>query len=176
MKTSETLNQRIIKLFLYFTVYSFLGWCMEIIYYSVMATKFVDRGFLFGPFCPIYGFGMLLIIVVFKPIKHRTFFFFITATLYLTILEFFTSLFMELIFHARWWDYFDQPFNLDGRICLTTSILWGLLATIVVYIIQPKLKAYIRGLPQKFKTTLAHFLFVYFIIDTVLSTALYLLK
>lgn len=171
-KTQETPSQRIIKLFLYFTVYSFLGWCMETIYYSVMSMKLVDRGFLMGPFCPIYGCGMLLIIVFLKPIKHKPFIFFLYSTIVLTVLEFFTSLLMEFIFHASWWNYFDQPFNLDGRICLSTSILWGLLATIVVYVIQPHLKSFIRGLPMKFKTILTHFLFAYFIIDTAVSTVI----
>lgn len=133
-------------LVLYFFLYSFIGWVMETILCSILEKHFVNRGFLNGPICPIYGCGVLLILLCLMPVKERI------ATLWLalplvfvvgvvlaSVLEYVTSWLMEKLFHARWWDYSTHKFNLNGRICLDTSLAWGVLSILLVYLIQPAL-------------------------------------
>ena len=125
------------KYFLYFIIYSFIGWLMEVVLKSKDEHKFVNRGFLIGPICPIYGFGVLLIILLVGNSKSDLLAVFLKSILVCSVLEYFTSYFMEKLFHARWWDYSKNKYNINGRICLETMLPFGILSTIVIYVVHP---------------------------------------
>lgn len=131
----------------YFLIYSFLGWCVEVCYATLNTRKFINRGFLNGPYCPIYGVGVMTIIYFVFPLKNNMFILFIASMILTSILEFLTGFVLEKIFHYRWWDYSDVPFNLCGYICLKFSIIWGLACVLVVDIIHPVVESVISWLP-----------------------------
>ncbi len=116
--------EQIQVLFLLFSIYSFLGWLMEVVNTLRVEKKFVNRGFLVGPFCPIYGFGVLLMTIMLKKYQNDIVATFIFSILICGILEYFTSFFLEKIFHARWWDYSNRKFNINGRICLENLFIF----------------------------------------------------
>ena len=123
--------------FFYFIVYSVLGWCMETIYCSVVEKCFVPRGFLYGPLCPIYGVGVLMMICWFQPLMNRPVIFYLTATVCMSAWEYFVGWFLETTTHIKYWDYSMFKFNLKGRICLMVSLTWGILSYAVLYFIHP---------------------------------------
>lgn len=130
----------IIYEFLYiFVIYSFVGWCLEVIYAAVIEGKFINRGFLNGPVCPIYGFGMIIIIICLMPIKENILLLFAGSVVLTTFLEGFTGLILEKSFHTKWWDYSDFPFNAWGYVCLQFSIAWGVGCVIIIRVIHPVL-------------------------------------
>lgn len=110
---------------------------METVEVSIRSKKFVDRGFLLGPYCPIYGTGSLLIAVVLEKYIYNPILLFFMAMIVCGIIEYLTSLIMEFVFKARWWDYSDRKFNISGRVCLMNLALFGILGLIVSYIINP---------------------------------------
>lgn len=120
-----------------FIIYSFLGWFMEVIWTLITDKKLVNRGFLIGPYCPIYGVGCLLLIVFLDSFKDNIFTLFLMSIIVCSILEYFTSFIMEKLFNARWWDYSDRKLNLNGRICVDTMIPFGILGVLVVYFLNP---------------------------------------
>lgn len=124
--------------FLYFVVYSCLGWCMETIYCSVIERRWVSRGFLYGPICPIYGVGVLMMICWFKPFMDDPLVFYLVATVCMSTWEYFVGWFLETTTHIKYWDYSHKKFNLKGRICLQISLCWGVLSYIVLYFIHPR--------------------------------------
>ena len=121
----------------YFLVYAFLGWCTEVAFAAMKEGKFVNRGFLNGPYCPIYGFGATLVIGALTPLQHNLAALFFGSMLITSVLEYLTGAVLEKLFHTRWWDYSEMPFNLNGHICLLFSVLWGLACTFVMRIIHP---------------------------------------
>ncbi len=135
------------QLFFTFLIYSFLGWITEEIFALVKHGKIVNRGFLKGPLCPIYGFGMIIIIVCLSPIKNNILLLFLESVLITTLLELVTGYILERFFHTKWWDYSDMNFNFKGYICLTFSILWGLAGVFIMYIIQPNVVNFINKVP-----------------------------
>lgn len=122
---------------LLFFMYSFLGWLWEVIINIVRKRKFINRGFLIGPYCPIYGYGILLITILLKKYQDDVVITFIMSILIAGILEYYTSLIMEKIFNARWWDYTYKKFNINGRVCLDVLIFFGVLACLIVYFANP---------------------------------------
>jgi len=131
-----------------FFLYAFLGWCSEVSYAALKDGKFVNRGFLNGPLCPIYGFGVVIVVGCLLPLKDNTLVLFAGSVLLTSALEWVTGFVLEKLFHTRWWDYSQQPFNLGGYICLRFSILWGLACLIVVDIIHPSLMALVGLIPH----------------------------
>ena len=127
----------ICKYFLYFIIYSFIGWLLEVICKFFEFKRYINRGFLIGPICPIYGYGVLTIILLIGRNTSDILSVFLKSILVCSILEYFTSYFMEKIFKARWWDYSKRRFNINGRICLETMLPFGILGTTVVYLIHP---------------------------------------
>ena len=123
--------------FLYFIVYSVLGWCMETVYCSVLEHRFVPRGFLYGPLCPIYGVGVLMMICWFQPLMGNPVLFYITATVVMSVWEYFVGWFLETTTHIKYWDYSMYKFNIKGRICLWVCLMWGVLSFVVLYFIHP---------------------------------------
>lgn len=123
--------------FLYFITYSVLGWCMETAYCSILEKRFVPRGFLYGPLCPIYGVGVLMMICWFQPLMDRPVVFYLTATVCMSAWEYFVGWFLEATTHIKYWDYSMYKFNLKGRICLWVCLMWGVLSFLVLYFIHP---------------------------------------
>lgn len=130
--------ENIIKYILLFFFYSAAGWCLETTYCSIGEKRFINRGFLTGPLCPIYGTAALvLIILIYNPFKDNMLVVFLLGIVLCDIVEFFTSLIMEKLFAARWWDYTYELFNLSGRICLKHSLYWGVISIAFVKVIHP---------------------------------------
>ena len=132
-----------------FFVYAFLGWCMEVSYAALTSGKFVNRGFLNGPVCPIYGFGAVICLACLEPLKDSLILLFIGSVVLTSLLELVTGYLLEKLFHQRWWDYSDMPFNLGGYICPLFSVLWGLACLFVVKLIHPTILFLIRLIPDR---------------------------
>ena len=138
----------------YFLVYSFLGWCLEVVYQAVKRGKVINRGFLCGPVCPVYGFGVLAVFILTKsPLAERLgitgaslargndlvgiLILYVFGVLLATTVELLAGWLLDVLFHARWWDYSKEPFNFHGYICLRFSLIWGAAILFVVLILQP---------------------------------------
>ena len=155
--------------FLIFFIYSVLGWIMESTYVSIGQKKFVNRGFLIGPYCPIYGYGALIMIIYLEQYKDNILTVFILGIAICSFLEYITSYLMEKIFKARWWDYSDRKFNLNGRVCGKNALLFGLGGLIVIYLVHPIIGTLISKLNNYLILILSIIFFVIYIIDTIVS-------
>ena len=131
-----------------FFIYSFLGWCLEVCFFALNTGKFVNRGFLNGPVCPIYGFGVVIVVLCLTPLMENTLLLFLGSVLLTSLLELGVGFALEKLFHQRWWDYSDEPFNLGGYICLRFSVAWGLACLLVMEIIHPSVLWLIRHIPH----------------------------
>lgn len=131
-----------------FFIYAFLGWCTEVSYAALVTGKFVNRGFLNGPVCPIYGFGVVIVLGCLTPLAERLPLLFLGSVALTSALEWLTGFVLEKLFHQRWWDYSDEPFNLSGYVCLRFSIAWGLACMFVVKLLHPTVLLFIRLIPQ----------------------------
>ena len=145
------------------------GWIMEMILQVVQRHKIVNRGFLIGPYCPIYGFGGLFITLFLTQFKEHPILLFFMAVMVCGILEYLTSYFMEKIFHARWWDYSKKKFNLHGRICLGTVIPFGIMGIIVIYLVNPFVFAILSNVPENVLNMIAATLATLLLIDSIVS-------
>ena len=136
--------------FLIFILFSFIGWISEVIYVGVTsAHKFVNRGFLHGPLCPVYGFGGVVILML-PPSLYATWIpLFFASMILCTTVEYFVSWLMEKLFHTRWWDYSHYKIQLNGRICLLNSILFGFLGVVVIHFVYPLMIDLLNSLGQK---------------------------
>lgn len=135
-------------LFLYFVIYAFLGWILETVYCSVRERRFVARGFLYGPVCPIYGVGVLMMLCWFAPFTGQPLLFYVIATVCMSAWEYLVAWILETTTHIKYWDYSDRKFNLHGRICLSISLTWGVLAYLVIFWIHPV----VAGLVERLST------------------------
>lgn len=155
---------------LLFFIYSFLGWLIEVVGKLIQKGKFINRGFLIGPYCPIYGFAALTMIFLWKGYLNDPFTLFILITLTAAILEYITSFILEKIFKTRWWDYSNYKFNINGRICLETMIPFGFAGLILMYVLNPFFESLLNSLPQIFLNISAFILLTSFIIDNIITT------
>ncbi|MBR1456191.1 MAG: hypothetical protein IJ594_03400 [Oscillospiraceae bacterium] len=128
-------------------IYSCLGWCSEVAFAAVRRGRFVNRGFLNGPVCPIYGFGMLLVLLALEPAKEKLALLFFGSMALTSALEFLVGFLLERLFHDKWWDYSQNPFNVKGYICLEFSLIWGLACVLAVDVIHPLIQRGIDGIP-----------------------------
>lgn len=156
--------------FLLFMSYAFLGWCMEVICKLIQTRKFINRGFLIGPYCPIYGWGAIAITVLLKRYTYDILVLFVMSMIVCSIIEYFTSYFMEKKYHARWWDYSNKKFNINGRICLETLIPFGILGVIIMYVTNPLLLHFFETIPQIILHIITATLFIVFIVDNAISS------
>lgn len=154
---------------LFFFIYSVLGWLWETFYCSFKAKKFVYRGFLIGPYCPIYGFGIVMVLYFIEPFHNNLILLYIFSTIIVTLLEYLTSYFLEKIFHTTWWDYHNVPFNIQGRVALPVSIFWGFGCVFVVKVIQPFVFKIVEILYRYFGPALSAVILCLLIVDTVFS-------
>lgn len=154
---------------LLFLTYAFLGWCMEVTAKLLQTGKFVNRGFLIGPYCPIYGWGAICITLLLKRYLDDPIVLFVMSTLICSIIEYFTSYFMEKKYHARWWDYSNKKFNINGRICLETLIPFGILGVIIMYLTNPFFMNLYDKLPDIALHVLAGGLILCYLVDNFIS-------
>ena len=159
----------IITYFLLFIIYSFVGWLMEVTLQFIEKHRFINRGFLIGPICPIYGGGALLIIILLSPYKTKPVLLFIMAIIICSILEYFTSYIMEVVFKTRWWDYSDKRFNINGRVCLNTMLPFGILGCVVCYLINPFFLNILSLIDMNILRVITLILFIIYLIDNILS-------
>ncbi len=136
--------ESLVYAYFYLVFYSFLGWICESTYVSVPRKQFVNRGFFYGPYIPIYGFGSLIALYPLMPFKNEPILIFFLGAFLCTLLEYITSWAMEKLFHMRWWDYSRYKYNINGRVCLLNSTLFGLLLLVLVYIIHPSVSRLIE--------------------------------
>lgn len=138
----------ILYYFLLFIIYAFCGWIIEVTVFLYKEKKFVNRGFLIGPYCPIYGFCGVLMVLTFGRYISTPIAMFVMAAVVCTLFEYITSVIMEKLFHARWWDYSSEPFNVNGRVCLHNSLAFGILGVLLLYFINPFVEGILSSLPQ----------------------------
>lgn len=152
-------------LFMMFLAYSFIGWLWETCYCSIKHGHFINRGFLRGPLCPVYGFGGLLIMYLLEPWAHTWLPLFFASMVIVSILEYFTGWLLETLFHTRWWDYSKERFNLHGRIYLGGAICFGIMGTVITHFVHPWLEAKILSIPLQTARLVAWILFAVFLVD-----------
>ncbi len=156
-------------LFLLFIIYSFLGWCMEMVVCYIATKEWVNRGFLIGPICPIYGCGCLLMILLLEKYLKDPFVLFVMAMLLCSLLEYFTSYLMEKLFKARWWDYSHKKYNINGRICLDNILAFGILGLLMMYLINPFVAKMLGYVSLNIINIVAIVIAVIFVIDNAIS-------
>ena len=168
-KYKEKKLHKIQYILFYFFIFAFLGWVLETIYGLFLLGHFTKRGFLYGIACPIYGFGVLFIILLIGNDRNDILSVFLKAILICSVLEYLTSYFMEKLFKARWWDYSDKLFNINGRICLQTMLPFGILGTLVIYIIHPLIVKFIALFNPILIMIIAIILFILYLTDMIIS-------
>lgn len=154
-----------------FLIYGFLGWCMEVILATLKTGKFVNRGFLNGPICPIYGVSVIAVLVLLTPVKWSLPLFLIGSILLTTSLEFITGFILEKRFDKKWWDYTNDRFNLWGYVSLKMSLLWGVACVFGVYVFQPIVDKVLHLMPRDVGSIIAGFLMTVLIIDLAVTIA-----
>lgn len=158
----------ILKYFVIFFFYSAAGWLVESLYCSVGEKRFINRGFLTGPMCPIYGTGALVMtICLYNPFSHNPLIVFALGMLLCDVVEYITSLLMEILFHARWWDYTYEFLNIRGRICLKHTLYWGVASVSFVYILHPTIDKIIDSFSLQILSAVAGSILVVFVIDVI---------
>lgn len=127
------------KIIFYFIIYSFLGWCLESVYKTIIFKKATNSGFLYGPFCPMYGIAAVLMLML-GNVSSNIFVIFIISFLWFSIWEYLVAVVLEKLFKTKYWDYSALKFNIHGRVCLKNSIYWGILGVLLVFVIQPQIE------------------------------------
>lgn len=156
--------------FLLFLIYSFIGWIIEMLTVNfVLKQKFADRGFLIGPYCPIYGIASLIMIFLLSRYNDDILVLFFMSIIICTVAEYFTGYVMENLFKARWWDYSNEPFNLNGRICLINSIGFGILGVLLIRFINPFIMSLLLKINPIFLNIISIIFLVLFLFDVVFS-------
>ena len=155
------------QVFAYFLIYSCLGWCLEVIYAAVTTGNLVNRGFLNGPVCPIYGFGMVIVLFALTPLSHSLLLLYLGGVLLPSALELVGGWALYKLYHTRWWDYSDYPFNIGGYICLEFSLLWGVGTLIVMKLVHPIIADAVALIPPLVGLILMFLLYVLYAADTI---------
>ena len=159
----------LIKLFLIFIIISFLGYILEVIVCSYNYKKLVNRGFFFGPYCPIYGLGGIIIIWCLNRYYEDPIVVFIMGTVLTSLIEYYTSYVLEKIFHNRWWDYSNRPDNINGRICIGNSIFFGVGSLVIVYWLYPAILSLFNLFTDKTLIIIGSILLFIFLLDVIAS-------
>ena len=160
---------KIDEVLLFFAAYAIMGWISEVIFAALKTGKFVNRGFLNGPLCPIYGFGVVAVVLALEPVKDSLILLFIGSVVLTTALEFLTGLILEKVFHDHWWDYSKEPFNIKGYVCLRFSIMWGIACVMVVRVLHPLVQGGIDALPVWLRWTIIGVFYVYLFADLAVT-------
>lgn len=153
----------------FFFFYCFFGWCFESAYVSLKSRKPVNRGFIRGPFLPLYGTGALMMLVVSMPFQDSLILTYLAGCVGATVLEYVTGVTMEALFKVRYWDYSQNKFNFQGHICLGSSLAWGLLTILMTHVVHKPIERLAFWMPEWLLTTVTMIVAVYFIADFTLS-------
>ena len=159
----------IIQWLFFFYLYCFLGWCVESAYVSICSRKLTNRGFLRGPFLPLYGSGAIMMLVVSMPFRDNLFLVYLSGCVGATILEYITGVVMEKLFKVRYWDYSNQRFNFRGYICLGTTLSWGFLTVLMTEFLHVQIEKLLFLLPERLVSAATILLTVFLTADFVLS-------
>ena len=154
-----------------FVIYAFLGWCTEVAYAALDLGKFVNRGFLNGPYCPIYGVGVLIVIAVLTPLQEHLLILFLGSFLLTSVLEYLTGWVLEKVFHNKWWDYSDFPFNIKGYVCLKFSVLWGLACSFIMLVLHPVIYRFVGAAPKVLGTAVLAVFAAAFLVDCIFTVS-----
>ena len=153
----------------YFFIYSFIGWMLESVSKTVVQKKFVNSGFLKGPYCPIYGFGALIMVLCLSFLKEKPLLLFIAGFLILSIWEYIVGILLEKIFKTKYWDYSHLKFNIQGRVCLKNSIFWGVLGLVFIRYVNEWVKGYIELIPTDILLYIDIIMGIAIIVDIIVS-------
>lgn len=156
---------------LYFFVYGFLGWCTEVIFAAFKQHRFVNRGFLNGPICPIYGVGVTLVIACLEAFQSNLLLLYISSVILVTVLEGVTGWAMDKLFHNKWWDYSKLPFNIGGYVCLLFSLIWGVACIFIVYFVHPLIHQVLSLIPHTAGIALIAILGIALLSDMIVTTS-----
>lgn len=159
----------IIQWMFFFYVYSFAGWCIESAYVSIQSKKLTNRGFMRGPFLPLYGSGAIMMLVVSIPFQDNIVLTYLAGCVGATVLEYVTGVTMESLFHMRYWDYSDQKFNFQGHVCLGTSLAWGGLTILMTEFVHVPVEALMLAIPESTLTIVTQVVTVFIFVDFALS-------
>ena len=159
----------VLNFIFYFFIYSFMGWFLEVSCKFIEEKKFVNRGFLLGPICPIYGYSMVLLVLLIGTGDKDILSIFLKSILVCASIEYITSFLMEKIFKARWWDYSTKRFNINGRICLETMLPFGIMGTLALYFLQPMFHNFVGLFNYNIKLYIAVLLTVLYLFDNIVS-------
>lgn len=155
----------ICQLISFFFIYGFLGWCTEVCFQALSKGKLVNRGFLNGAVCPIYGAGVVLVVWLLEPLAPHGLLLFAGAVVLCSLLEWLTGFALEKLFHQKWWDYSEEPFNICGYVCPRFSIMWGFACVFVVYIVHPTIAWLVALVPHKLLVVILWVLGAAFLLD-----------
>lgn len=153
----------------FFYLYCFLGWCVESSYVSIRNRKLVNRGFMRGPFLPLYGSGAIMMLVVSMPFQDNLLLVYVAGCIGATILEYVTGVTMEALFKVRYWDYSQNKFNFQGHICLFTTLSWGFLTIVMTEVIHKPIEKWALSIPQSLLSVVTYVLTVGIAADFALS-------
>lgn len=156
---------------LYFEIYSLLGWIAECFYTRYDELRWVNRGFLHGPFCPIYGMGAVACLIFLAPMQSRLYVFIPITMFIATAMEYLISWFFENTFHVRLWTYSHKPFNLHGRICLEFTLLWGFVGLVFVKIVHPQVMQFVENFTPRLVNAVTICIGMFMIFDLMISAA-----
>ena len=131
----------------FFYIYGVLGWCVEVAYAAVKQGKFVNRGFLNGPICPIYGVGVVSVIYCLGEVRGNLLVLYAASVVLVTVIEGITGFVMDRLFHHKWWDYSNQPLNIGGYVCLVFSLIWGVFCVFIMKVFQPMVNGVVVHIP-----------------------------
>lgn len=160
------------KLFFIFLIYSFCGWLMEVIFKFIAFKKFVNRGFLIGPLCPIYGVAGIFAYLVLSMLSFDIVILFISSIVSFGLLEYFASWILEYLFHTRWWDYSHKKFNINGRVCLRNLLFFGIIGCLGVYYMNPFISNLIDQFDVASIKAISSIIMIVLIIDFIASVKL----
>jgi len=155
--------------FLLFFIYSVIGWFVEVTYVYIGTKKFINRGFLIGPYIPIYGYSALIMALYLTQYKDNPLTVFLLAIFICTFIEYMISFNMEKLFNARWWDYSNSKFNINGRVCLKNGLGFGFLSLLLIYLINPWLVNLLEKLNPKLLIIISVICLVIFVFDFITS-------
>ena len=166
------------KTVIYFMIYAFLGWIAEEIFCLISTHTFVKRGFLFGPICPIYGYGAIILIIFFKNYKKKPIQLFFLSAVVFSFFEYITDFFLQALFGIRWWNYTGYFLNLNSRITLSFSLIWGIGSILFIKYLHPFVTKIVgkilKKIPVKIQSISINILLALHILDTLASTIFYL--
>jgi uncharacterized membrane protein len=178
MKQSDNENKSLRYILLYFLIYAIMGWLLETAYAVSTLGHFVKRGFLYGPICPIYGYGAVILISCLKKYEKQPLKLFIYSSIIFSVFEYVACFALEALFSLRWWDYTYDFMNLNGRISIFFTFAWGIIALLFIHFIHPffekKVQKILSKIPVNLQIIFLNIAFAVLVVDTVLSSVKYL--